>query len=221
MCELLGISSQHPQAWHEVLGRFRGRGGDTADNPDGWGIAWRAGGTWQLHKAPEPAWQSPRFAAIAQQVTSDLLIAHVRKANPPSPFTLQNTHPFLRECCGRQWVFAHNGKVPEVVQPEGCCHPKLAVPEGQTDSEHAFYFLLEEIVEAFEHSAGSLSWAARLAELSGDIACYGQFNFLMSNGEYLLAYGHDRLHRLQTRHADHHVMLIASAPLDIRKLNWP
>lgn len=213
MCELLGISSNRPTGWGEVLTLFRERGGRTADNPDGWGMAWRDAGAWQLHKAPEAAFRSERYAALSPSIRTDLLIAHVRKANPPSPFTLQNTHPFLRDCCGRQWVFAHNGKVPEVIHPQGCCHPTHSQPKGQTDSEHAFYFLLEEIVEAFNHSHGALAWTTRLAQLSGDIACYGQFNFLMANGDYLFAYGHDRLHRLSTSTRGERRMLIASEPL--------
>ncbi|GMR17859.1 MAG: class II glutamine amidotransferase [Gammaproteobacteria bacterium] len=215
MCELLGISCNQPAAWGDTLTSFRKRGGETADNPDGWGLAWREAGAWQLHKAPEAAIHSGRFAALSQTIVTDLLIAHVRKANPPGAFTMENTYPFVRECCGRSWIFAHNGKVPEVTQPQGCCHPHKSRPQGETDSEHAFYFLLDEITSMFSDTVteSSAIWLQKLAKLSEDIASYGQFNFLMSDGDILIAYGHDRLHRLQCQHDDIKTTLLASEPL--------
>ena len=54
---------------------------------------------------------------LAAGLTSDLLIAHVRKANPPTARVPANTHPFRRDCCGRAWVFAHNGAVPGASAP--------------------------------------------------------------------------------------------------------
>lgn len=215
MCELLGISSNRPAGWDDTLTLFRKRGGETADNPDGWGLACRDDDVWQLHKAPEAAIQSEQFAALSQATFTDLLIAHVRKANPPSACTSVNTHPFVRECCGRSWIFAHNGKVSEAIQPQGCCHPHKSKPQGETDSEHAFYFLLDEIASIFNAVVvqSNSSWLQKLARLSEDIASYGQFNFLMSDGSILIAFGHDRLHRLQCRHDGIAMTLLASEPL--------
>ena len=42
-----------------------------------------------------------------------MAVAHVRKATVGAP-GLQNTHPFKRVLWGRDWVFAHNGTLPEV-----------------------------------------------------------------------------------------------------------
>ncbi len=215
MCELLGISSSRPAGWNDTLTLFRERGGETADNPDGWGLAYRDDNVWELYKAPQAAIQSEQFAALSQTIFTDLLIAHVRKANPPSACTSVNTHPFVRECCGRSWIFAHNGKVPEVIQPQGCCHPYKSNPQGETDSEHAFYFLLDGIASVFNEVMVQSNpfWLQKLARLSEDIASYGQFNFLMSDGIILIAYGHNRLHRLQYRHDGIAMMLLASEPL--------
>jgi len=178
-------------------------------------MAYRGPGGFVLHKAPGAAAHSARFARLAENVCSDLVIAHVRKANPPTAPVPANTHPFLRECCTRQWVFAHNGKVPELVRPDGCCHPRRTQPLGATDSEHAFYFLLEEIAASFHGTGAALgtSWLRTLAGYSDAIARHGQFNFLMSDGDYLIAYGHDRLHDLQRRDGDLHMTLVASEPL--------
>ena len=217
MCELFGMISQHPLDQGETLKCFGHRGGATADNPDGWGVAYWEGTNWQLHKAPEAAATSTRFSNLVRNIRSSLLIAHVRKANPPSAFSKANTHPFLRECCDRPWVFAHNGKVPEVVLPDGCCHPQDSQPLGETDSEHAFYFLLDEIANVFgTNAAGDDSaWLQKLATLSESIAAFGQFNFLMSDGISLIAYNHDRLHALEEQGNTNPWVKIASEPLSV------
>lgn len=215
MCELFGISSSRSVAWGNSLSLFQRRGGETADNPDGWGLAYWDNDAWQIYKAPEAAAESKQFAALSKNLRTNLLIAHVRKANPPSACIPENTHPFVRDCCGRSWIFAHNGKVPEVTQPLGCCHPYKSHPLGETDSEHAFYYLLDGIASVFSDAVpqSNASWLQRLARLSEDIASYGQFNFLMSDGIVLIAYGHDRLHRLQYQHDGVKMTLLASEPL--------
>lgn len=215
MCELFGMSSDRPISARTPLSLFRTRGGETADNPDGWGLAYLEGDAFAIHKAPEAAASSASFAKLAQQIHSRLIIAHVRKANPPTAHTLENTHPFMRTCCGRHWVFAHNGQVPEVVAPQGCCHPRHSHPGGETDSEHAFIYLLEEIAGTFPGAPPATmdAWFETLAMRSAAIAEYGQFNFLMSEGEHLIAYGHDRLHSQQRIEDGVQSVLIASAPL--------
>ncbi|MBI3575733.1 MAG: class II glutamine amidotransferase [Gammaproteobacteria bacterium] len=234
MCELLGISSANPLDPQALLRAFRSRGGETADNPDGWGVAYLQDGRFTLHKEPIAAAHSQRFIELAGTVRSDLVIGHVRKARLPRVNTLANTHPFLHHCCGREWVFAHNGLVPEVIalalraphppcMPDGetASAPSLArgprlVPIGETDSEHAFCHLLENISRHFyEPQAADMEpWFEALAALSGLIATHGKFNFLISDGLHLIAYGHDRLHY----HAPHAgseagVAWIATEPL--------
>lgn len=215
MCELLGISSDRPLNLSTLLGRFSQRGGAVADNPDGWGFAYREDNAWRVHKAPEAAAGNAEFARLAQPATSDLLIAHVRKANPVTARVHANTHPFVRNCCGRQWVFAHNGTLAEVVQPDGCCHPQISQPLGETDSEHAFCFLLDEIAAVFAADAidSESFWLRTVVRLSDSIAKQGRFNFLMSDGRHLLAYGHDRLYRLRRHDSGGRTVLIASEPL--------
>lgn len=217
MCELFGMSSDRPISARTPLSAFRKRGGETADNPDGWGLAYAEGEAFAIHKAPEAAARSMLFSKLAEQIHSRLIIAHVRKANPPTAHTLENTHPFMRTCCGRPWVFAHNGNVPEVIAPQGCCHPCHSHPEGETDSEHAFFYLLEEITGTLPVQTTSTGmpdvWLETLALRSAAIAEYGQFNFLLTDGEHLIAYGHDRLYSQQRSERGIPSVLIASAPL--------
>jgi glutamine amidotransferase len=201
MCELLGISNSRPVSARRLLHALKKRGGETADNPDGWGIAFLCGDRFTLHKEPLPAARSHGFIELAASVHTDLLIGHVRKARLPRVNTLANTHPFLHTCCGREWVFAHNGLVPEAIElAHRDPHPPCT-PAGETDSEHAFCHLLENISQHFLEppAAGDAPWFAPLATLSGLIATHGKFNFLISDGVHLIAYGHDRLHYREHR----------------------
>ena len=193
MCELFGFSGDREEGLAGWLTPFRMRGGGNADNSDGWGVA-----SWQedaanIVKSPDPGFTSEQFAQLARKLSTRLAIAHVRKArHPPMPGML-NTHPFVHACCHRQWVFAHNGLVPEVIAWQGSgslCHPI-----GDTDSEYAFCHLLTEIATYYGGSDDS-GWIAHLATLSEKIAVLGKFNFLLSDGQFLIAYGHDRLHHL-------------------------
>lgn len=193
MCELFGYSGNNEHLLTDWLLPFQARGGGSGDNPDGWGIAsWGFAGE-NLVKSPEPGFSSASFTHLAAKLSAKLAIAHVRKArHPPVPGML-NTHPFAHDCCNHRWVFAHNGLVPEVIawQSSGAlCHP-----QGDTDSEHAFCHLLTAIADCYDDKRSS-GWIARLAELSGQIATLGKFNFLLSDGQVLVAYGHDRLHHL-------------------------
>jgi glutamine amidotransferase len=194
MCELFGASAMRTRRLTRWLEPFRARGGLAADNPDGWGIAtWEAGGAC-IEKAPEPGAASARLAELAAGLAANLVVAHVRKARHPPVPGLRNTHPFAHACCGRDWVFAHNGLVPELVE----AHPGngFCRPQGETDSEHAFCHLLGEIAGCYRHAAHD-DWVTHLARIAGTIAARGKFNFLLSDGDFLVAYGHDRLHRLE------------------------
>ncbi len=214
MCELFGLSSSRPLTGQEMrLGEFRSRGGATADNPDGWGIAWRGEAGFHLVKEPLPACGSGRFERLIKALRSDLVIAHVRKAKFPPINTLNNTHPFLRECCGRHWVFAHNGLVPEIVAMETANRNRVCRPQGETDSEFAFCHLLSHVTRQIHELGADTDWLAVLGAVSDLIAESGKFNFLLSDGDYLIAYGHDRLHYLESAGGLDDVVLIATEPL--------
>ena len=211
MCELFGVSSNQPVQPRELLCRFGARGGDTADNPDGWGLATLEGSTFCLTKEPLPAAHSPRFRELCERTRSSLILGHVRKANPPTARVLANTHPFRRVCCGREWIFAHNGIVPNAAGLDLANTLHLCAPSGDTDSEHAFCVVLDRIAAAFSASdaAQDRSWLDVLAHAAETLASHGRFNFLMSDGVHLIAYGHDRLHGLAgTQNA-----VIATEPL--------
>lgn len=196
MCELFGMNSARPTQVCAALGTYRLRGGHAADNPDGWGVAYLDNGAFRLRKEAVAGASSSFFGQLARSVRSDLILAHVRKARYPRVNTFVNTHPFMESCCGKQWVFAHNGLVPGIVEVERGNPSTVCRPSGQTDSEYAFCHLLGEIARYFETASrgDGGGWFETLAAVSELIASSGKFNFLMSDGEHLIAYGHDRLH---------------------------
>ncbi|MEW6690617.1 MAG: class II glutamine amidotransferase [Pseudomonadota bacterium] len=210
MCELFGASAAEPVGMAHWFAPFRRRGGGVADNPDGWGVASWDSGKLRTEKAPEAGATSVRFGVLARALRSELLIAHVRKARHPPVPGMQNTHPFAHTCCGREWVFAHNGLVPEVISRD--TGGELCKPLGETDSEHAFCHLLHEIATCYE-GAGDREWMQRLAERADAIAALGKFNFLLSDGAYLIAYGHDQLHYLDHPDGRDDLSLVATSPL--------
>lgn len=210
MCELFGATSSRPASLAPWLVPFRARGGGVADNPDGWGLASWQSAELRIEKAPEPGSASARFGRLATTLSPELLIAHVRKARLPPVPGMRNTHPFSHTCCGRQWVFAHNGLVPEII--EQYAPGALCTPQGETDSEHAFCHLLAAIAACYD-DADNGNWMQRLADQAGVIAMLGKFNFLLSDGTLLIAYGHDRLHYLERPGGRDALALIATEPL--------
>lgn len=214
MCELFGLSASQRIAGPVLpLNEFQARGGATADNPDGWGIAWHDDSDFHLEREPLPGHSSAHFAGAIASLHSDLLISHVRKARWPPVNTLGNTHPFRHSCCGRHWVFAHNGLVPELVAMELANTTKACRPVGETDSEFAFCHLLSHVMGYYPTPSAEKPWLGVLATISELIAGLGKFNFLLSDGEHLIAYGHDRLHYLESHDDGVDSTLVATEPL--------
>ena len=109
---------------------------------------------------------------------------------------LENCHPFARELWGRYWVFAHNGNLADYA-------PRLHAafhPVGDTDSERAFCWLLQELSKAHASVPGVQELSATLAELVPQVAAHGSFNFMLSNGQALWAHCSTALHYVVRQH---------------------
>jgi len=219
MCELYGMSSSASVGMHTALTQFRQRGGAEADNPDDWGLAYRdrsgsQPNNFQIYKETIAASDSRLLAWLANKVNTDLLIAHVRKARCPTIVNYVNTHPFLHQCCKKEWVFAHNGLVPSIILADETHLKGTCVPDGETDSEHAFCHLLDRIAQSFDaFMTDPTEWFHSVAARAEWITSLGQFNFLLSDGTHLIAYGHDRLHALEDEINGNKLVQIATEPL--------
>lgn len=168
----------------------RGKG-----NPHGWGFAFYQDGDWKIIK--EPSSLSAKDIKDEQfKFKSKTIIGHVRFISCGSQSHL-NTHPFKIN----NWAFAHNGTVSGIMEDLQFALTAFK-PEGKTDSEYAFCYLLEKIGNEPENIKEVLEMEAQ------KIRQYGKFNFLLSNGETLFAYGDDRLYYVQRKAPFNTVTLI-------------
>ncbi len=83
MCELFGLSSNRPAPAGQLHCRYGTHGGDTADNPGGWGPAMPVVDAFHLTKEPLPAAHSACIKEPWDQVRSSLTLAHMHETNPP------------------------------------------------------------------------------------------------------------------------------------------
>jgi glutamine amidotransferase len=178
----------------DIMFSFTGfalRGGNTDEHKDGWGIAFFEGNGVRHFVDHQAAVDSPIAALIkSYPIKSKNVIAHIRKATQ-GVISLENCHPFVRECWGRYWVFAHNGDLKNF-EPElaGAYHPV-----GSTDSERAFCYLMQEMRKRFGEQAPSTAAISDfLRQICTEIAAYGTFNMTLSNGEALFVHCSTKLH---------------------------
>jgi len=194
MCELFAISSAAAVAVRYSLHEFAKHGGRTHENKSGWGISFQRDRDSLLIKEPEPADNSPWVKFIAQQpVMSHCVIAHVRRASHGAP-RFENTHPFKREMAGYGQVFAHNGTLAGFAEALTLKDLDFR-PIGETDSEHAFCYLLECLRPLWQNGVPSLQ--ARLetvAETAATLRGLGAANFLYSDGDSLFVHADRRIY---------------------------
>jgi predicted glutamine amidotransferase len=190
MCQLLGMNCNTPTDICFSFTGFRKRGGGTDVHADGWGIAFFEGRGVRLFLDPQPSTQSPIAELVRHYPIRSLnVIAHIRKATQ-GVVSLENTHPFQREFWGRYWVYAHNGNLPHF-QPvlDGSF-----VPVGNTDSERILCWLLQSLRQRFGNAPPARDELfAALHALIYPLSGMGIFNFLLSNGEWLVAHSSTEL----------------------------
>jgi glutamine amidotransferase len=244
VCRLLAFRANQPTrvraalvtADHSLLRQSCGdRRGEC--HGDGWGVGHFLGLHPVVTRSVRPAATDPLYRSLAEELAATTLLAHVRQASA-GPVAERNCHPFRH---GR-WLFAHNGTLqgfaaaPERLFPLVPAHLRGLVA-GETDSEHAFYFvlgLLEQAAGAADGApdAGTVGRTlaeavARLAVLfPGSDAEPTRLNFVLTDGRVLAAsrWGHT-LYRAERRRAagpdgdgpvqaspDYRAVIIASEP---------
>lgn len=185
MCELLGMECNVPTDIVFSFTALTMRGGMTGPHADGWGLALYDGPFAQIFLEPKPACDSQLARFLRENPTPVLLaIAHVRKRTQ-GPVGLANTHPFKRVLWGRDWAFAHNGTLPHIKEKP----LRRFVPVGQTDSEHAFCWILDQLEQAFPDGepADNAAVEQLIAKLGGSLGAEGSCNFLLGDGRRLYA----------------------------------
>ena len=193
MCQLLGMNANPPT---DVMFSFTGLTTRADEHKDGFGIAFFEGNGLRLFVDHASARESPVAELVKRYpIKSGNVIAHIRKATQGRT-ALENCHPFMRELWGRYWVFAHNGDLKDF-------HPRLHAafrPVGDTDSERAFCWLMQELAKAHATVPSVQELTATLRELMPQASRHGTFNMLLSNGQALWAHCSTRLHYLVRQH---------------------
>ena len=193
MCQLLGMNANTPT---DVMFSFTGLATRATEHKDGFGIAFFEDRGVRLFVDPHSALVSPVAEMVRRYpIKSDNVIAHIRKATQ-GRVALENTHPFMRELWGRYWVFAHNGDLKDFrPRLHGNFHPV-----GNTDSEHAFCWLMQELAKSHAGVPSIEELTLTLRELAPQLAGHGTFNFMLSNGQALWAHASTNLWYVERRH---------------------
>jgi glutamine amidotransferase len=180
----------------DVMFSFTGLATRADEHKDGFGIGFFEGKGVRLFVDERSARASPVAELVKTfPIRSNQVIAHIRKATQ-GRVALENTHPFVRELWGRYWVFAHNGDLKDF-RPRLHGHFR---PVGDTDSEHAFCWLMQELAKAHAGVPAIDELSCTLRELLPQLHRHGTFNMLLSNGQALWAHNSTRLHWLVRQH---------------------
>jgi glutamine amidotransferase len=163
------------------------------EHAHGWGVAHWDQGRLLLDKGVEPAHQSLVYRSLAARVSSQAVIAHIRKASVGG-ITVANTHPFA----WGSWAFAHNGTVQRFAEREA--HFRAASARdlqgelGETDSERCFRLFLSRLrahrqADRLGRVCSALAEVAALVR-AGDppgLEKPSSANFIVSDGDVLAA----------------------------------
>ena len=146
MCRLFGFRSVIPSQVHRsLMAADNALGAQSEEHPDGWGVAYYIENSPHVTRAPATALNDAIFHRLSGIVSSETVLAHVRKATQGSHNVL-NCHPFQY---GR-WVFAHNGDIPSFGDKREQLIQNVA-PRlrrfilGETDSEVMFFIFLSAL----------------------------------------------------------------------------
>ncbi|QPB43310.1 class II glutamine amidotransferase [Rodentibacter haemolyticus] len=192
MCQLLGMNCNTPTDIVFSFEGFRRRAGLTDCHSDGFGIAFFEGRGVRIFRDNRAASLSPIADCVKQYKIKSLnVIAHIRKATQ-GEVNIENTHPFIREIWGENWVFAHNGNLKDLPDmSENFCQPI-----GSTDSEAAFCYMAEYLKNRFRKKPTEMQIFEAIQEITKKLSTHGTFNFILSNGEWMIAHCSTNLHYL-------------------------
>ena len=181
MCELFGINSRRPVLANEHLRTFFE---DSVWHPHGWGLSWRENGSVVLYKEELRAVDSVLLRDVLDTpICSANVVAHIRNATKGIP-TYNNCHPFVREdASGCSWVIAHNGTILDNRLTDGYG----AFAAGDTDSEQAVIYLVDQLDDCIVHKGSLLTFGERFVVLTRAIeklSAHNKLNLLLDDGEY-------------------------------------
>jgi predicted glutamine amidotransferase len=220
MCRLLGIVNK-AQIETEIFTNFKQqcktgcvKSSSQPGHMDGWGMAYKSKGEMVIKKSGLDAASDPEFDNVAGHViTSELVIAHIRKAtDPKTKGKAEFAHPFEKE----NWVLAHNGSVfwKDSVKKN---YP------GLIDTQ----ILLEKLVENIKKEKFPFSGVEKTMVPILEHEKYTALNFLLTDGQNLIIYRsfdsgdpeNESYYSLNWKKTDHKI-IVASEPVDKTASGW-
>ncbi|MDQ5834071.1 MAG: class II glutamine amidotransferase [Actinomycetota bacterium] len=179
MCRVFGCVAAEPVSIrHELVEAENPLIRQSEEHDSGWGMAVyeRADGRDpQLVRYPNAAHGDGEFLDVTSKM-GRIFNVHVRRATMGG-LSLENTHPF---CLGSHSL-GHNGTI--VRYPRLLDDPRVARPEGDTDSEAFFNFLM-----ACYDGSDPVGSLRRAVATTVERSSMSGLNFLFSDGDRLYAY---------------------------------
>ncbi len=120
-----------------------------------------------------------------QRFHSAIFIGHLRGA--AKGISQQSTQPFGRSYAGRDWIMLHNGDLNNYKDVLILDEHTNFEPLGQTDSEHLFCWLMQNIASAGARRIADID-QNKLAPWLATINQLGTANIMLSDGDDLLVY---------------------------------
>lgn len=205
MCRIFGFRSVLFSKVHtSLVSAENALMGQSKRHPDGWGLAYYIADTPHVVKSTVTAESDDLFRHVSGIVTSQTVLAHIRKATH-GKLTLLNTHPFQY---GR-WTFAHNGNIKQFDEVKKALLDEVAKDYkpyclGETDSEVIFHLILSFINKRVnihdQHPdlklvmEGIREAVTRICEIVGELSIKeagipseNYLTFVISNGPIMIA----------------------------------
>jgi glutamine amidotransferase len=197
MCRLFGFRSViESQVHRSLLAAENALGVQSSGHPDGWGVAFYVDGAPHLTRSPTTALGDTMFQRLSGVVSSQTVLAHVRKATQGG-HSVFNCHPFQH---GR-WVFAHNGDIPNFEERRASLLAEVAPSLrrfilGDTDSEVLFYLFLTALrgenarsksANVHDAMAALATTVKRVRELCDREGAASLLTLMATDGEVLVA----------------------------------
>jgi predicted glutamine amidotransferase len=183
MCELLAFNFNRPITPTFTFDNFISR---SEYQPHGWGLASYPDNSAQVFKSTEQASVSrlARYLQESEEINSRIIISHIRYATHGS-LSHANTHPFHKKMGNLEWTFMHNGTLQHYKRG---MRLKTYLPTGETDSEHAFCFLMQQIRRERQLLGRLMPSYDFIESVLQQINAYGRFNAVFSDSESLYVY---------------------------------
>lgn len=169
--------------------RPTGESGLARRSYSGWGVAWYPDGDHSaaLIKDPTTVQDNAMTHLLRDwpRFRSTVFVCHLRGA--ARRISQDDTHPFCHAYAGREWVLTHNGDLVQGFEEGLRLVSGQEEPLGRTDTERVLCWLIQQTRAAGVRKLSEIGWWRLLAWFE-QINTLGTSNFVLSDGEFLIAY---------------------------------